>query len=190
MTSSNAEALSGLSGHEVTARLAAEGPNELPQHGRRAIVRIVLDVFHEPMFLLLTAASFIYLAIGDFGEGLLLLGFAIVNVAIAVYQEHKTERVLEALRDLTSPRALVVREGVQLRIPGRELVRGDLIVLNEGDRVPGDAIVLSSSGLEADESLLTGESVPVRKSAGDGITVGGAPWRRRPAFRLFGNADR
>jgi len=72
---------------------------------------------------------------------------------------------LEALRDLASPRALVIRDGVQKRISGREVVRGDIIVLSEGDRVPADAIVLSCVNLSVDESLLTGESVPVRKSS-------------------------
>jgi Ca2+-transporting ATPase len=77
----------------------------------------------------------------------------------------RTERVLEALRDLTSPRALVIRRVISKRIPGREVVRGDIVVLAEGDRVPADAIILSCSDLQADESLLTGESVPVKKIA-------------------------
>ena len=95
----------------------------------------------------------------------MLLGFVFVVSAISFYQEHKTERTLEALRDLSSPRALIIREGRSTRIPGREVVRGDLIILAEGDRVPADARVLSSTNLSTDESLLTGESVPVRKTA-------------------------
>jgi Ca2+-transporting ATPase len=116
------------------------------------------------MFELLLAASAIYFVLGDLSEAFILVGSAITTVVVAVVQEHRTERVLEALRDLMSPRALVVRGGISKRIPGREVVRGDIVVLAEGDRVPADAIVVSCSDLQADESLLTGESVPVQKS--------------------------
>ena len=92
-----------------------------------------------------------------------------MSVAITVIQETRTERVLEALRDLTSPRALVIRDGVRKRIAGREVARGDLVVLAEGDRVPADAVLVQAHDLQADESLLTGESVPVRKIAATGI---------------------
>ncbi len=165
----------GLSEQEAAARLAADGANELPRHGRRNIPRIAIEVLREPMFQLLIIAGLIYLSIGDRNEALILLAFAVVNVLIAVYQENKTERVLEALRDLTSPRALVIRSGERRRIPGRELVRGDVIVLNEGDRVPADAVVLGGVGLEADESLLTGEAVPVRKVAWNGAPIAARP---------------
>jgi Ca2+-transporting ATPase len=165
----------GLSQETAAARLAAEGANELPRQDRRTLLRIMVEVFREPMFQLLMVAGLIYLAIGDLGEGLLLLAFAAVNVLIAVYQESKTERVLETLRDLTSPRALVIRDGTRRRIPGRELVRGDVIVLNEGDRVPADAVIVSGAGLEADEALLTGEAVPVRKAIWDGAPIDARP---------------
>ena len=168
---SDAAGASGLSDQEAAARLAAEGPNELPRRARRTLARIAAEVFREPMFQLLIVCGLIYLAIGDRSEALMLLAFAVVNVLIAVYQESKTERVLEALRDLASPRALVVRDGARRRIPGRELVRGDVIVLSEGDRVPADALVLAGAGLEADESLLTGEAVPVRKAVWDGVPI-------------------
>ena len=119
------------------------------------------------MFLLLIACGLIYIFLGDIQESVILLFFVFVIIGITFYQERKTERTLEALRDLSSPRALVVRDGQEKRIVGREVVRGDILVLNEGDRVPADAIVISSADLCVDESLLTGESVPVRKSAGD-----------------------
>ncbi len=175
MITSETTAPSGLSEQEAAARLAAGGANELPRHGRRTIPRIAVEVFREPMFQLLIVAGLIYLAIGDRSEALMLLAFAAVNVLIAVYQESKTERVLEALRDLTSPRALIIRGGERRRIPGRELVRGDVIVLSEGDRVPADAVVLSGGGIEADESLLTGEAVPVRKVVWNGDPVQARP---------------
>lgn len=155
----------GLSQAEAIARLKSEGMNELPVSGKRDLLGIALEVLHEPMFLLLVAAGAIYLLLGDVSDALMLLGFVCVVMAITIYQENKTERVLEALRDLTSPRALVIRNGVEQRIAGREVVLGDLLILNEGDRVPADAILISCNHFAADESLLTGESVAVRKIA-------------------------
>ena len=98
----------------------------------------------------------------------LLLGFVGVVMGITIFQERRTEHALEALRDISSPRALVVRGGHQLRIAGRDVVRGDIIVLAEGDRVPADGRILSCSNLSVDESLLTGESLPVRKAVFNG----------------------
>ena len=120
-------------------------------------------LFRSPMFGLLIGAGIIYLLLGDLGEALILLAFAAVSVTITIVQETRSERVLEALRDLTSPRALVLRGGIRKRIPGREVVRGDVLMLAEGDRVSADAVIISAQDLHADESLLTGESVPVRK---------------------------
>jgi Ca2+-transporting ATPase len=156
---------SGLNESEAQARLKTEGFNELPRPGLRTPLRIVLDVLREPMFALLLGGGLIYLLLGDLKEALILAVFAIMSVLITVIQETRTERVLEALRDLTSPRALVIRDGERKRIPGREVVRGDLVVLAEGDRVPADAVLVQARDLQADESLLTGESVPVRKLA-------------------------
>ncbi|HYK15833.1 MAG TPA: cation-translocating P-type ATPase, partial [Burkholderiales bacterium] len=122
----------------------------------------------EPMFLLLVAASTIYLVFGDVREAIVLLASILVVMGITIYQSRKTESALEALRDLSSPRALVLRDGVLKRIAGREVVRGDIMMLKEGDRVPADARLFSANDLRADESLLTGESVPVDKTAAEG----------------------
>ncbi|MCA3261327.1 MAG: cation-translocating P-type ATPase [Telmatospirillum sp.] len=153
----------GLSGSEAKQRLAADGPNALPQTARRTALRIVSDVLREPMLALLIGGGAVYLVLGDVAEAILLLVFACMSVIITVVQEARTERVLEALRDLTSPRALVVRDGARVRIAGSDVVRGDLLVLAEGDRVPADARLVDAQDLQTDESLLTGESAPVRK---------------------------
>ena len=153
----------GLSEAEAQARLKREGYNELPRAGQRTPFRIVVEVMHEPMLALLAAGGAVYLALGDLQGALVLLAFAMGSIVVTVVQETRTERVLEALRDLTSPRALVIRDGVRKRIAGREVVRGDLIVLSEGDRVPADAVLRRATDLHTDESLLTGESAPVRK---------------------------
>jgi Ca2+-transporting ATPase len=163
--SSAAPLYKGLTRAEAQSRLTSDGFNELPRAGRRSPLRIVLEVLREPMLALLIAGGVVYLLLGNLEEALILLAFACLSVGITVVQEARTERVLEALRDLTSPRALVIRGGERLRIAGREVVRGDLIVLSEGDRVPADARLLQAEGLSADESLLTGEAVPVRKQA-------------------------
>jgi Ca2+-transporting ATPase len=155
----------GLTEAEALARLKAEGPNELPRPDHRTPLRILLGVLRDPMFSLLLGAGAIYLALGDFEEALIPVFFAVAGISIAIVQETRTERVLEALRDLTSPRALVIRGGERRRIPGREVVRGDIVMLAEGDRVPADALVISGHDLQTDESLLTGEAVPVRKAA-------------------------
>jgi P-type Ca2+ transporter type 2C len=155
----------GLTNAASAEMLAREGFNELPSAGRRTSLRIVIDVLREPMLALLIGGGLVYLALGDVNDAAILMAFACLSVLITVVQESRTERVLETLRDLTSPRALVIRDGERVRIPGREVVRGDLILLGEGDRVPADAQIVEGSDLQADESLLTGESVPVRKSA-------------------------
>lgn len=155
----------GLSESEAQARLAAEGPNELPREGRRTTARIVIEVLREPMLALLVAGGLVYFALGDLGEAMILTLLAGLSVGITVIQESRSERALEALRDLASPRALVIRGGVRRRIPGREVVRGDRLVLAEGDRIPADGWLVEAHGLSVDESLLTGESVAVRKSS-------------------------
>jgi P-type Ca2+ transporter type 2C len=153
-----------LSEAEAAERLALEGYNELPSSARRSLFSLAFGVVREPMFVLLVACGVVYLVLGDVQEALMLLGFVFFVMGLTLYQERKTEHALDALRDLSSPRALVVRDGDERRIAGREVVRGDLLIVSEGDRVPADALILSCLNLLVDESLLTGESVPVRKS--------------------------
>ena len=166
----------GLSEVEAAERLRSDGYNELPRADRRTPLRIVREVLREPMLALLLGAGAVYLALGDLHEALILLAFATASIVITVVQEARTERVLQALRDLTRPRALVIRGGDKRRIAGREVVRGDLVIVAEGDRVPADAVLWQGHDLQADESLLTGESVPVRKS----LRGDAAPTTARP----------
>ena len=155
----------GLSEAEAARRLADEGPNELPGDREHGFFRVLLDVVSEPMLLLLLGAATIYFVVGDAREAMTLLVFVVVIIGISLYQERKTERAVRALRQLTSPRALVIRDGKERRVPGRDVARGDLVVLAEGDRVPADGSLIDAVSLQVDESLLTGESVPVRKRA-------------------------
>jgi P-type Ca2+ transporter type 2C len=172
--------ITGLSAQEAAKRLAADGPNEIASAKPRNMLAIAWAVVKEPMLLLLVAAGTINLIIslqepGRIREALLLFAFVLVVIGITFYQERKTERALHALRDLASPRALVIRDGRQVRIPGREVVTGDLMLLAEGDRVPADGLLLDCTNLSVDESLLTGESVPVRKARCGGETEMGHP---------------
>ena len=156
----------GLSTAEAQRRLAASGYNELRPTKSRRVWHIIAEVLREPMFLLLISAGGIYLLLGDVQDALMLLFFVVLIILLTVFQQRRSERVLETLRDMSSPRALVLRDGQQQRIAGREVVKGDLMLLKEGDRVSADAVLLSCNDLFADESMLTGESVPVLKQPG------------------------
>ncbi|HJW13890.1 MAG TPA: HAD-IC family P-type ATPase, partial [Thermoanaerobaculia bacterium] len=157
--------LGGLTSAEASDRLAREGANEIASARRGGLLRVAGEVLREPMILLLVSCAAVYLVVGDLREAVVLLVSVLVVVGITIFQGRKTERALEALRDLSSPRALVVRDGEARRIAGREVVRGDLILVSEGDRVPADGELSWASNLSVDESLLTGESVPVLKGA-------------------------
>jgi Ca2+-transporting ATPase len=163
--------INGLNQDEAEQILKIDGPNELPTSKPRSIFAIAVEVFREPMFLLLIAGGAIYLLLGDLQEALLLLGFVFVVILITLHQERRTENALQALRNLSSPRARVIRESKEMRIPGREVVKGDAVIISEGDRVPADGVVISHTNLSIDESLLTGESAPVRKCEWDGKSV-------------------
>jgi len=155
--------VNGLSDKEVEARLKQFGYNELPAAKPKSVWRIVFDVIREPMLILLVSCGMLYILLGDLGEGVMLMASVLIVISISFFQEKKSERALEELRDLSSPRALVIRDGTEKRIAGKEIVPGDLVVLQEGDRVPADAELITCVNLQIDESLLTGESVPVNK---------------------------
>jgi Ca2+-transporting ATPase len=159
---------SGLSTDAAMERLRRDGRNELQQERQRGPFQIAVQSMREPMLQLLLAASGIYLVIGNLAEGLILLASALLTIGLVVAQESRTERALAALKEMTSPGAFVIRDGNRLRIRGDEVVVDDIVVLVEGDRVPADARILEATDLEADESLLTGESIPVRKVVGSG----------------------
>ncbi|MBX9606351.1 MAG: cation-translocating P-type ATPase [Gammaproteobacteria bacterium] len=162
----------GLSSATAAERLAADGPNELPTGRARTLLTQLVDVLREPMVALLVGCGLIYALLGDAQEAAMLLGFLVLIVAITLVQSRRTETALAALRRLSSPRALVLRDGEKRRVAGREVVRGDLLLLAEGDRVAADGVLTVARNLQVDESLLTGESVPVEKGQGERIHAG------------------
>lgn len=166
------EAPQGLDPQAAAQRLRQDGPNELGTSQRRALARIAWEVVREPMFLLLLGAGAVYLAMGDPREALVLLGFVVIIMGVTIAQERRTDNTLAALRDLSSPRALVIRAGQVQRIAGHEVVVGDLLLLSEGGRVPADGELLETHELASDESMLTGESEAVPKQIGDTVLAG------------------
>ena len=164
--------VNGLSLAEVKRRQTESGFNELPIRDQKTFLKSVYEVLTEPMFGLLILASLIYLMIGSLEDSLILMGFIVISIGITLFQQRKSQKAIEALKDLSSPRALVIREGKMIRIAGREVVVEDLLVLEEGDRIPADARLIEANDLLVDESLLTGESEAVEKKYQDLVYSG------------------
>lgn len=155
--------LKGLTQAQAQEILRKEGFNELPSKDKKTFLKTVWDVLSEPMFALLVIAGLIYLALGEKEDAALLMGFVIISIGLTIYQQTKSDRALESLKNLSNPKAIVVRDSSIIRIPSTGVVRGDLLILEEGDRVAADAQLVESHDLLIDESLLTGESIPVEK---------------------------
>jgi Ca2+-transporting ATPase len=161
--------LHGLTSEDAARLLAQFGPNAPPESPPPGVLKIALRTLKEPMFFLLAAAATLYLFVGDLGEGLFMMAGAGASISLVVFQELRSERALQALQRLAEPTAHVRRDGEERRIPARDLVPGDIILIGEGQRVSADALLLAGDALVIDESILTGESAPVTKTlAGDG----------------------
>jgi P-type Ca2+ transporter type 2C len=158
----------GLSSAEAADRLARFGPNELPAARRTPVGRLITGQLRDPLILVLLAAAALTLATGDWTDAGVILLVIVVNTSVGVAQEVKASQAIAALSELTAPEARVLRDGEQRQLPACEVVPGDVLVLAEGDIVPADAVVVDAAALLVDESALTGESVPVDKSAAGG----------------------
>ncbi|MCS7010866.1 MAG: calcium-translocating P-type ATPase, SERCA-type [Anaerolineales bacterium] len=155
--------LQGLSSHEASQRLSAYGPNELQATHRVSAWEILLEQFKNVLILILLAATGISLLLGHGIESIVIAIIVLFAVLLGFIQEYRAERAIEALKQMTAPTATVLRDGEEVRIPARDLVPGDVIVLHTGDRVPADARLLEAINLQVEEAALTGESVPVEK---------------------------
>lgn len=163
----------GLKDLEVKEKLAKFGYNELPGSPAKNLWKIIWELVREPMLILLISCGVLYFILGDQTEGAILLSSIFVIIGITFFQHRKTEHALDALKKLSSPRVVVIRSGKEIRIPGRELVPGDIFILNEGDRISADAKILESNQLTLDESVLTGESIGVNKSNTENLLFSG-----------------
>lgn len=158
----------GLKKSDLPALTGQYGKNIFRQEGHGRIFRIIRDVLKEPMFLMLFVACAFYFILGESNEGLLMLAAMCFVAAISVYQELKSSSALEALKQYTEPRVTVIRDGEEQLILSEDLLPGDMMILEEGNRIPADAIVIQANDLTVNESILTGESVPVDKSPSSG----------------------
>jgi P-type Ca2+ transporter type 2C len=161
----NKTVATGLTQDEAQARLVEHGRNELPAAPKRSLLGMASSVLTEPMFLLLLVAAGLYLLLGDLAEGLLLSLFAVLTIAMVILQERRSENAIDALKVLSTPYALVVRDSMTKRIASHDIVPGDILILEEGERIAADGLLLECQDFSVDESLLTGESVPVNKHA-------------------------
>ena len=180
----------GLTAVQAAARLARDGPNELPKAKATPLWRLIAEQLRDPLILVLLVAAALTLATGDWTDASVIVLVIVVNTSVGVAQEVKAGKAIAALSELTAPEAKVVRDGTQQQIPAAAVVRGDLLVLAEGDIVPADARLAEAAALLIDESALTGESAPAAKTAagadgpGDGVSAGtvSAGSRSRPAL--------
>ncbi len=164
MSKINSDPRLGLTSAQAQSRLAKFGYNQLPTQERQTWWRLLLSTLKQPMLLLLLASCLLYALIGDLKDALLLLISVVGVISLTVYEERKTGATLDKLRDLSSPTVLVKRDGQFINLSSRQLVPDDIVLIKEGDRVPADGVVLVTHHLQIDESLLTGESLPVNKS--------------------------
>jgi len=156
--------LSGLSEREASERLAVYGPNELRKEKGRSKLGIFLNQFKNVLIVILLIATGLSIMIGEILDAVLIVTIVFASAILGTFQEYRAEKALEALKKLTAPEATVIRSGIEKRIPAKEVVPGDILVLAAGDRVPADARVIESHDLKIDESSLTGESTTVTKN--------------------------
>jgi len=155
--------IQGISNAEARLRQIKFGPNIIDSSHEASWVRIGYAVVKQPIFLLLIAAGLFYLLLGDIDDAIILMGFISISTGMAIFQQYRSEKAIEALHQLTNPEALVIRNGIATRISAQELVPGDICILREGNRILADAKVIQAHDLMVDESLLTGESIPIAK---------------------------
>ncbi|WP_114652857.1 cation-translocating P-type ATPase [Polynucleobacter necessarius] len=164
--------LQGLNKSEVLQLQAQHGFNGLAVADKKTLFKLLIRILAEPTFALLLLAGSIYLVIGKIDDALILIGFIFISVGITLFQERKSEKAIDVLKELSSPRAIVIRDGITQRVAGKDIVVGDILVLAEGDRIPADALLFEAHDLLVDESLLTGESEPTKKDSANQVHSG------------------
>ena len=176
---------SGLSSIEAQALLVKYGENSIDKAREKSLYSTAIELLKEPMLLLLIAAGAISLALAELVDGILLLFTIFIILGITIYQTQKTEKALKALSELTMPLAIVIRDGLEIRIPSKNIVPGDVVILREGDRISADAKLTVATSFHVDESLLTGESLPISKNIGDVVFTGSLVVRGHGKAEVF-----
>src|SRR5665213_2469437 len=161
----------GLSREEVILLTGQYGKNEFSADKRGGLLRKVWDIIKEPMFVMLVIACLLYFVLGEIKEGLLMAAAMVFVAAISFYQEIKSAHALAALQQYTQPMIMVIRDGQEQAILSKDLVPGDVMVVAEGNLIPADATILQSNDCSVNESVITGESVPVDKNASEGANL-------------------
>jgi len=165
--------LSGLLPADIPLLQRQYGKNSLHPGASHRWLRILVEIFLEPMFILLIIACSLYFILGEIGEGILMAIAMIIVTTISLYQEAKSSRALEALNKLTEPRVTVIRNGQQEVISDEDLLPGDIMLLEEGMKIPADAVIIQSNDLSINEAIITGESMPVEKKGDQNIIYQG-----------------
>ena len=166
----------GLAAGEANRRLVEQGPNSLPTGKRRSLLVMLLGQFSDVMILVLLGAALVSAFVGELQDTIAILVIVLLNAIIGTVQEFRAERAVAALRQMAAPESLVIRDGTARIVPAADLVAGDVVLLEPGNQVPADLRLLESEELQADESMLTGESQPVGKNVaslgGDAVALG------------------
>lgn len=173
VTELNTDAVRGLSAREAAARLARDGRNEMREARKKTAVESFLEQLGDPLIYVLLAAAAVSVFLGELSDAVIIGVVVLLNAAVGVLQEGKARRALESLKKLTSPKAMVIRDGRRQELPAAELVKGDLVCLEAGCQVPADMRLLSAANLKIEESALTGESLPMEKDSGFQAPAGG-----------------
>ena len=183
LTSLGVDPESGLSTAEAESRLAKHGPNRLAEKKGKTRLQMFLSQLNDPMIYILFAAAAISCVLREFSDAVIILIVVLLNAIIGMVQEGKAQDALDALKKLSSPSALVRREGILCEIPAEQLVPGDVVVLEAGRVVPCDLRLITSINLKIEESALTGESVPVTKDA-DAVIAEKDVYKRQPSLGM------
>jgi len=173
----------GLTSDDADKRLAFYGSNTLKEKGGRSFWTILIDQFHNMLVLILLASAIIAVLVGEIENGALIIAIVILNAIFGFIQDYKAERNIQELKNLSKPKALVIRDGTALEIKSDNIVPGDILVLEEGDSIQADGRIIESVNLRVDESSLTGESVPVDKIIQTLPKDTGLPERLNMAYR-------
>ena len=156
----------GLTQQEAQLRLAKFGANELTERPRPGFFALLWDQFNNYLVIILIVAALVSLALGEYVDSIAIMFIVVLNAVVGVIQESKAEQALAALKKMSAPNAQVIRDAQQMTLPGREIVGGDIVLLEAGNYVPADLRLVESVNLKIEEASLTGESVPVEKNAG------------------------